>query len=183
MTCRMPTTSEQFVPEKRLPQAGARDAEVPSLQAGSCARTTGQGVACPGHAILLQPTHHGQEFVFKCPPGILLPSLSEKTQPNKKFATAFPGSGWVSQGLLRGPSPPKFGVKASPCSNKIGEGNKVVLPTALSWGHRGCPAVVPGHGWKMLPTSGKGKGLSPLPTSFSSDLCVPQKGLLISQCW
>lgn len=86
------------------------------------------------------------------------------------------------KGFLGAHLPPKFGVKASPCSNKIGEGNKVVLPTALSWGHRGCPAVVPGHGWKMLPTSGKGKGLSPLPTSFSSDLCVPQKGLLISQC-
>lgn len=55
MTCRMPTTSEQFVPEKRLPQAGARDAEVPSLQAGSCARTTGQGVACQGMLLCFNP--------------------------------------------------------------------------------------------------------------------------------
>jgi len=33
MTCRTPTTSDRFVPEKRLPQAAASDAEVPPLQA------------------------------------------------------------------------------------------------------------------------------------------------------
>lgn len=78
MTCRMPTTLEQFVSEKRLPQAGACDAEVPSLQAGSCARTTGQGVACQGMPFCSNPRTIDRNLSSNALLGYFLPSLSQK---------------------------------------------------------------------------------------------------------
>lgn len=175
----MPTTSEQFVPEKRLPQAGARDAEVPSLQAGSCARTTGQGVACQGMPFCSNPRTMDRNLCSNALLGYFCHLFLKKAQANKKIATVL---SWVSQEFPGGSSPPQSRAKASPCSLiRLGRGIK--LPSPLHWaGVTGVPCsdgVVPGHGRKMLPTLGK--GLFPLPASFSSDLCVPQKGSLISQ--
>lgn len=88
MTCRMPTTLEQFVPEKRLPQAGACDAEVPSLQAGSCARKTGRGVACQGMPFCSNPCTIDRNLCSNALLGYFCHLFLKKSQPNKKFAVA-----------------------------------------------------------------------------------------------
>lgn len=133
-----------------------------------------------GHATLLQPMHHGQEFVFKSPPGILFPYLSQKN-PNQTRSSplCFPGSGWVSQGLPRGSSPPQFGAKASPCSLiRLEKEEKVARPHCTELGSWGCPTAMVeclAMGGRCFLSLGRGRGSLPsLPPSHQT--CVyPRK--------
>lgn len=143
------------------------DAEVPSLQVGSCARTTmGQVVACWGTPLCPNLCIMGRNMSLNPLLGCLCHVFLKKKNPTESSPLRFPGHRWVSQGLPGGPTLPQFRAKVPPCSlmqlgRELRRGKGFPCTGLGSLGVSCGDGAVPGHGWKTLPTFGEGKGLSP----------------------